>query len=212
MKDIPMFTTEFGIASLVLREIPYSQTAYIRLQSTDAPEKLLKECIGFCRACGAETLYATGNPHLERYPLHTAVVQMQCSTASLSQTDAALFPVLPETAETWRDIYNRRMSGVANASYMTEKDVLSMLADGSGYFVHRGGELLGIGKVQGNKIEAIAAVIPGAGKDVVLALASLVTEETVFLEVATANQKAVNLYTRLGFLCVQELSRWYRVV
>ena len=34
MKDFPMFTTEFGIASLILREIPYRGEAFILIQDT----------------------------------------------------------------------------------------------------------------------------------------------------------------------------------
>ena len=54
MKDLPMFTTQNGVASLTLREIPYQQTAYIKLQATQQPKELLEECVGFCRAVGAE--------------------------------------------------------------------------------------------------------------------------------------------------------------
>ena len=50
MRDLPMFTTEFGVASLILKEIPYREEAYILVQSTQEPEKLLRECIDFCRA------------------------------------------------------------------------------------------------------------------------------------------------------------------
>ena len=50
MRDIPVFTTQYGVASLVLREIPYRQEAYISIQSSLQPEQLLEECIGFCRA------------------------------------------------------------------------------------------------------------------------------------------------------------------
>ena len=35
MKDFPMFTTEYGIASLVLKEIPYKKEAYIMLRATE---------------------------------------------------------------------------------------------------------------------------------------------------------------------------------
>ena len=52
MKDIPVFTTEFGVASLILKEIPYRREAYIRIQTTQQPQELLKECISFCRMCG----------------------------------------------------------------------------------------------------------------------------------------------------------------
>ena len=43
MKDIPVFTTENGAASLILREIPYQQSAYIILRDTREPEKLTAE-------------------------------------------------------------------------------------------------------------------------------------------------------------------------
>ena len=209
MKDIPLFTTEFGVASLILKEIPYRKEAYVRLQATENPADLIKECVGFCRACGAERIYATGHEFLESYPLHTAVLQMQCAVDSMPQTDAALFPVLPENLENWRSIYNEKMAAVPNASYMTEKDGKAMLQSGSGYFVHRDGKLLGIGKVTDSKIEAVAAVVPGAGKDVTLALCSLIRDGTVSLEVASANTRAIRLYEKLGFFTVKELSKWY---
>ena len=211
MKDIPMFTTEYGIASLILGEIPYTGVAYIRLQTTQQPEQLLQECIGFCRACGAETFYVTGDPYLERFPLHTAVIEMRCAISSLPQTDAALFPILPETLAQWREIYNQKMKNIPNAAYLSEKAAKAMLEAGDGYFIHRSGTLLGIGKASGGKVEAVASVQKGAGRDVVLALCSLLTEDTVSLEVAAANEKAVSLYESLGFTATRELSRWYRV-
>ena len=211
MKDIPMFTTEYGIASLILGQIPYTGIAYIRLQATEQPEQLLQECVGFCRACGAETFYATGSSWLEQLPLHTAVVEMRCSAASLPQTDACLFPVLPETMEQWRGIYNEKMKAVPNAAYLSQRETKDLLEKSCGYFVHRGGQLLGIGKVDGGKLDAIASVVPGAGRDVVLALCSAITGDTVSLEVATANERAVRLYEKLGFVATAELSRWYCV-
>ena len=51
MKDLPLFTTEHGVASLVLKEIPYQKTAYIILRDSLEPEALLKECADFCRVC-----------------------------------------------------------------------------------------------------------------------------------------------------------------
>ena len=43
MKDIPVFDTPYGVASLFLREIPYRGRAYIKIQSALEPEKLLEE-------------------------------------------------------------------------------------------------------------------------------------------------------------------------
>ena len=77
MRDIPMFTTEYGVASLVLREIPYRQEAYISIQSSLQPEQLLEECISFCRACGAERIYAKNHDCLTQYPVHTSIIKMR---------------------------------------------------------------------------------------------------------------------------------------
>ena len=211
MKDIPMFTTEYGIASLILGEIPYTGLAYIRLQTTQQPEQLLQECIGFCRACGAEIFYATGDPYLERFPLHTAVIEMRCAISSLPQTDAALFPILPETLAQWREIYNQKMKNIPNAAYLSEKAAKAMLEAGDGYFVHRSGELLGIFWLDGNKLLAIAAVQKGAGETVMHTMMSLREGEPMTLEVASTNARAIRLYEKAGFLPTAELCRWYQV-
>ena len=211
MKDLPMFTTEYGIASLILREIPYRQEAYIRIVATEQPCALVEECAAFCRACGAEKVYATGHEDLAKYPLHTVIWLMRGSREDLLHTDAALWPVLPENVDSWRSIYNERMSAVANASYMNEADARAMLDAGDGYFIHRGGTLLGIGKAAGGKVEAVASVCPGSGGDIMAALSGILTEETITLEVASANEKAIRLYERLGFIRTGERSRWYRI-
>ena len=212
MKDIPVFTTEHGVASLFLREIPYRKRAHIKLQSTQEPEKLLEECVSFCRACGAEWIDAAGNPYLEKYPLITALISMTRDRESMPQTDACLFPVTEKTVQQWLDIYNERMADVPNAAYMDGADGRELLKTGDGYFVHKDGRLLGIGKASGDFIDAVISVVPGMGETVVLALASVLTGDTVRLVVAGANARAVRLYERMGFIPVKELSRWYRVL
>ena len=211
MKDFPAFTTENGVASLILREIPYREEAYIRIRSSLSAQALAEECAQFCTMCGAEKVYATGHEDLEKYPLHTSVLQMRADLASIPDTDAALFPVQEQTAAQWRQIYNERMRDVANASWMTQKEEAEMLKKGDGYFVHRDGELLGIGRASAEKIDIVIAVKRGAGSDVLCALCHALTGDTVELEVASVNEKAVHLYERLGFLSTKELSRWYRI-
>ena len=212
MKDIPVFNTEFGVASLFLREIPYRQRAHIKIQSSLEPARLLEECIGFCRACGAEWIDAAGHDYLEQYPLITALYTMQCDRATIGQTEACLFPVTESTVQQWLDIYNEKMENVPNAAYMDSKDGKELLEAGDGYFVHKDEVLLGIGKAGGDFIDTVIAVKPGMGETVVKALASILTEETVRLLVAGANERAVRLYERMGFVKVKEVSRWYRVL
>ena len=211
MKDIPVFTTENGVASLTLREIPYRGIAYIKIQSSMTPDALIEECVQFCSMCGAERIVATGHPALEKYPLRNAVIQRRRPLEGLPDTDAALFPVQEQMLKQWLEIYNTGMRNVANAAWMTEKDGAEMLQKGDGYFVHRGDTLLGIGKASGDKIGAIVAVQKGAGADVVLALCHALSADSVMLEVASNNDRAVRLYDRLGFLPTAELSRWYIV-
>lgn len=212
MKDLPVFSTQYGVASLTLREIAYQQKAYIKLQATQQPEELLAECVGFCRAVGAAEVFASGNDFLENYPLHTAIMQMQCAKASIPDTDAALWPLQAQHLPEFLSIYRDKVRYVPNGAWFTDSDGEKLAADGGGYFVHRSGTLLGIGIVEGNEIRFVASVMPGAGADVVCALTHAIAEETIILEVANANHKAVSLYERLGFVPVRELSRWYRVL
>ena len=212
MKDMPMFTTEYGVASLFLREISYRGRAHIKIQSSLDPEKLLEESISFCRMCGAEWIDAAGHEYLEKYPLITAIWSMQCDRNVIGETDACLFPVTEETVQQWLDIYNERMADIPNAAYMDSRDGRELLKSGDGYFVHRNGQLLGIGKAKDDFVDAVIAVIPGAGETVVQALCSALYCETVKLWVASANTRAVRLYQRMGFAQTKELSRWYRVL
>ena len=211
MKDIPVFATEYGIASLVLKEIPYQSAAYVTVRDSLEPERLLEECIGFCRACGADRIYATGHSELESRPLYTVMWQMQCSLEALPDTDAALWPVQENTLKQWQQIYNDKVRNLPNGAWMTDADARKMIEKGDGYFIHRGETLLGIGRASGDTIDWVASLQPGAGRDVVLALSHAITEETVLLTVASVNIKAVKLYENLGFLKNKELSRWFQI-
>ncbi len=212
MKDFPMFTTEYGVASLFLREIPYRGRAHVKIHSSLEPEKLLAECISFCRMCGAEWIDAAGHEYLEKYPLITALYAMQCDRAAITEADACLFPVSEQTVQQWLDIYNEKMADIPNAAYMDSNSGKELLKTGDGYFIHRDGKLLGIGKAKDDFIDTVIAVVPGMGQTVVQALCSTLNCETVRLMVAGANTRAVRLYERMGFVKTKELSRWYRIL
>lgn len=212
MRDFPVFTTENGVGSLVLKEIPYRKVAYITIQDSLFPEAFLAECVDFCRAVGAERIYACGHEYLKAYPMHTKVIQMCGSVSSLEETDACLFPVTDMTLDRWREIYNTRMKLVDNASYMSEQTARELLEGGDGYFIHRSGELLGIGKASGNRIDCIASVKPGSGREILCALALGLLSDPLVLDVATTNTKAIQLYTSMGFIPTKEISTWYKII
>lgn len=209
MRDIPFFTTEYGVAALVLKQIPYQGTAYITLLEASEPEELLAECKSFCRMCGAEKIYATGHPCLEGRQLYTAMWELRCPLDGLEDTDAALWPVQENTLEQWRSIYNDKIRRLPNGAWMTERGGQEMLEKGDGYYIHRGETLLGIGRASGDTIDWVASVRPGAGRDVVLALAHALWADTAVLTAASENVKALDLYTALGFVKTKEISKWF---
>lgn len=211
MKDLPLFTTEHGAATLILKEIPYQETAYIILRDSLEPLALAKECGDFCRACGAEKIYVTGYDTLSAYPFYTAMWEMSCLRKSIPDTDAALWPVQEKTLTQWQSIYNEKVKKVPNGAWMTKADAEKMLQTGDGYFIRRGETLLGIGRAGADRIDWVASLVPGAGADVVKALTHATTEDTIKLTVASTNQKAVALYEHLGFLRTAELSKWYQL-
>ena len=211
MKDFPMFDTEFGIASLVLKEIPYKGEAYILLREVWDAENLLKECISFCRMCGAETIYATGHESLEKYPWHTTMLEMRGEAAVDADALESLFPVTEATVARWRDIHNEKMRPVPNSATMTTKDEKEILESGGAYFVHHEGELLGIGWLKDTELWVVASVKPGMGWRVMNTLMSLVEGAQIELRVASTNEKAIRLYKKMGFISTKEISRWYKI-
>ena len=211
MKDIPVFTTEHGAATLILKEIHYQETAYIILRDALESQALARECADFCRACGAEKIYAAGHEALTAYPFFTAMWEMSCHRESIPDTDAALWPVQEKTLTQWQSVYNEKVKKVPNGAWMTKADAEKMLETGDGYFIHRGETLLGIGRASSDRIDWVASTAPGAGTDVVKALAHAATADRISLTVASVNQKAVTLYECLGFIKSAELSKWYQL-
>lgn len=206
-----MFDTEFGIASLVLKEIPYKGIAYIILREVWDPENLLKECVSFCRMCGAEIICASGHEFLENYPLYTTVLEMQGEAAVEKAALKSLFPVTETTVTQWRNLYNEKMRPIDNAATMTASDEKRILESGGAYFVHEDGELLGIGWLADTELLAVAAARPGAGRVVLNTLMSLIEGARMRLEVASTNERAIRLYEKMGFIPTKEISRWYKI-
>lgn len=213
MKDIPIFTTDWGVASLILKEIPYKEIAYVKVQDVQPGhiKELCDECAQFCRAAGAEMVIASGHEELGCYPYFASVFEMRLSGFDRELTDACLFPVTEETVGKWRKIYNEKMADVDYAVTMTANDEKEILSSGGAYFVHKDGKLLGIGWMNGSELMAVASVVPGMGELVTRTLLTVADSDSVHLQVASTNERAIRLYHRMGFLMTREVNRGYRV-
>ena len=211
MKDFPFFTTEYGVSSLILREVPYRQEAYIHVQDVQPEgfEEHLRECVAFCRMVGAEQIYVREHRLLEGCPVHTAIYEMRATAWVDPSKLENLFPVTEATVSHWRSVMNQRMRGVDNGATLTAKDEKEILESGGAYFVHHNGELLGVGWLKDPELALVAAVKPGAGERVMHTLMSLMEGSDMMLQVASTNTRAIRLYERLGFLKTREISRWY---
>lgn len=210
MRDIPVFTTENGAASLVLREIPYSGTAYVKIQSTLSLEALLEDCVGFCKAAGATIVLAAGNCDLVKYPVYAQIKQMCCKQLD-RKTDAVLVPVTADTLDTWREIYNRKMVNVLTAAHMSAHEAQELLNAGKAYYAYRGGKCIGICAGKDDTIEVVASLVPGGGRDVLVALSSILNADEVFLDVSADNHKAIRLYRDFGFQDTGISVCWYKI-
>lgn len=211
MKDIPVFDTETGVSSLMLKEIPYKQIAYVRVHSVQPGglEEHIAECVSFCRMCGAERVFASGHEGLKRWAHHCDVLPMSVVLSDFLP-EASLFPVTAETVGRWRCIYNERMAPVDNAATMTAFDEKDICAGGA-YFVHDDGELLGIGWLKGSEVLCVASVKRGAGERVLRTLLTAADSDRARLEVASTNTRAIRLYEKLGFLRCGEPRSWYTI-
>lgn len=211
MRDIPFFTTEYGVAGLCLKEIPYTACAYITILDSSDVQELLNEAVSFCRAAGAEQIYACGHSHLEKYPLHTIIVRMSCNKKKIPQFNATAVAVNQESMEQWREIYNAKMHSVETAAYMSVTDCEKAVKEGKLFFVMEEGCLIGIGSVDETGIQAIASVVSGKGRVVLSSLCEKISSEIIHLDVSSQNYKAMRLYTRMGFEESEERSRWYHI-
>ena len=216
MKDIPVFTGAHGIATLVLKEIPWSGCGYVIVRSvwTDAAA-FLEECLGFCRACGAEQVYASWE--LADLPAEHAydMIELQMKKSELPKGEPVeLQELTKENSETFLQVYHTCFRQVPNAASYGKKDTARLLGEDTAYLVCKDGVCAAVAEISKTGLEAVA-VLPeyrGLGYALTRTVLEMVPSVTLKLKTASTNARALRLYERLGFRQTQVLSRWWKLM
>ncbi|MGO5114799.1 GNAT family N-acetyltransferase [Candidatus Avoscillospira sp. LCP25S3_F1] len=213
MKDIPIFTGEHGVATLILREIPHQQRAYVMLRTVWRLQPFLAECRAFCRMAGAESVYVTGQEALHSLPFVHAMERWTCRRAALPPLlePVDLTPLDDGNREEFRTLYNRLFAQVPNAATCTSQEAARIQQEEQAALAVVHGQTAGLAQWTDGCLEAIGVEpeFRGLGYRLALTVLHRMTTETVELQVSSANQRAVALYQRLGFTKAETLSRWY---
>ena len=139
MNNIPVFTGQGGTATLILREIPVSQRAYILLRTVlpGMEENLVAECASFCRMCGAEQIFASwADGDLPFLPPAYDIYLLHVSKSALPVgKPVQLVPMTPENDAIYQRIYNRCFYHVSHAaSYDRGADCADLSGGAKGVF------------------------------------------------------------------------------
>ena len=215
MKDIPVFTGSHGVATLILSQIPWSGCGYVMVRSVwDDTKAFLDECLGFCCACGAETVYASWDMEDLPAPHGYDMVSLTMEKSKLSQEESIATEDLTEhNSEAFLNIYNTCFQTIPHAAAYGKKDIQRLLGEETAYLVKRGGEYAAIAEISKEVLEAIA-VLPryrGLGYDLARTVLQNVPSKTLKLKTASTNERARALYRRLGFANEQIISRWWKL-
>ena len=211
MRDIPLFTTENGVASLLFKKIPYTKEAFVHIRDSRSFKEFIKECKDICVMAGAEEIYATGHDDLPVYPEHCAVVCYKAQADSFPETEAIAVPISSEQMSWWRQVYNQKMVHVPSAAPLSESDVERLIAENKAYCIYKACSAVGIGVAYDGEVQAVASIAPGCGRDCVIALEKCLGRGEVSLSVASTNMKAIDLYKRLGFKEMETKAVWYKI-
>ncbi len=196
-----MFTVTGGMSSLILREIPTRKEAFVLVRAVFTTlRELLRECEGFCRAAGAETVFFGGNADFSEFSVYARLIERSLARDKLP---AATAVAVPTDGDAWARLYNARFAAVPAAQSFSETP------EGA-YFIYDGETRIGLGLVRDDRLSAVAALERGRGSDCVCALAGQIRSDEIKLLVAQENLPAMRLYDRLGFSrgAVKEI--WYR--
>ncbi len=217
MNNIPLFTGQHGLASLIFRELSTFGRAYVLVKAiwNDQAAAFLQECRQFCDAVGAEEVYVTYE--LEALPAPHAydILIMSRPKAGLPAPTGCitLEPLTRENADVFLHIYNSRFREVPSARHYDRDDLKKRYGQDTCWLARVDGRYAAMAEISETDLEAIA-VLPefhGLGCDWALTVLPMIPRKDLQLRVADSNEAALRLYRRLGFQVTGIKSRWWKL-
>jgi hypothetical protein len=220
MRNIPVFLSQGGTATLILREIPHRATAYVLLRTVVDLKILLEEATAFCREAGAERCLASpgetdccleGTPIYEIYVLHMDKKQLPPPERRVE-----LAPVTRKNGRIYLETYNRCFASVSHALTYDRGQLERIFRTGQQAFLAKHqGKILGMGELHGNELAAVG-LLPecrgqGLSRDLTLCLLGNCPGPEITLTVVSDNAPALRLYDHLGFRVSRVESSWYEL-
>ena len=217
MNNIPVFLSQWGTATLILREIPYKKTAYILLRTITDLDLLTQECAAFCRECGAEQCFvsAADSQVLLAGAPDYVLLRMTAEKASLPRLENPfrLEPLCPDNEDLYISLYNRCFRTVTNAATYDKRELQRVYRMGQqAYVAWLEGEPCGMGELHESELAAVGLLpeFRGKGKYLTLALLDRCPGPEISLTVVSDNARALALYEKLGFQTESVVSKWYQ--
>lgn len=205
------------MASLVLREIPYSGAAYVLVRSVwnGQTAALLEECASFCRAAGAQRVYASDgrNDLPGEHAYDMVMLTMQRENLPELTNPAILEPISVQNGAEYLAVYNACFRDLPGAASYGKKDLGRLIEHGSGFLTRKNGVCVGVVELEKDELAGIC-VLPefkGLGYDLALTALHRLEHSVVRLKTASTNERALRLYRRLGFGNGTCISRWWLI-
>lgn len=211
-----MFSSQGGTAALILREIPFTQKAYILLELVveENLSAMISECAAFCRLCGARQCFVSRKADPLPLPHAYDIIEMEIEKNALpTGAPVSLVGIQEDNDSIYLNLYNRCFSSVSGAAaydrsqlrriyLLHQKAFLALLPDGTPF---------GFGELHENELAAVG-ILPeyrGRGYDLTLSLLAHCPGPRITLTVASDNLSAQRLYQRIGFQKTRVVSSWY---
>lgn len=223
MNNIPVYFSTGGTATLILREVSFTGTAYVVVRTVfpGALPDLIEDCGNFCRECGAKACFismAEGN-EIDQLPHSYDIYSMKGSKSLFPSTPAPfhLEPITEHNDKIYLDLYNRCFKGVTHALTYDYGQLQRIHRTGQKAFIayNKTGCPCGMGELHDNELAAVG-LLPeyrgeGLSLPLTLQLLSHCPGDTITLTVVSDNDAAIALYENLSFRITAIESRWYQI-